>query len=50
MESTLEKTDSIINVIRHNIIRVSNGVILRIQKIKIKFAVTVTLNACYLFL
>jgi len=43
------KPDGIINVIRCNIIRVSSGLILRIQKIKTKLEVIVTLNACHLF-
>ena len=43
-------TMGIICVIMHNIIRVSNGLFLRIQKIKIKLAVIFTLNACHLFL
>jgi hypothetical protein len=49
MESTWGKPDSIINVMKHNI-RVSNGLILRIQRIKIKLAVIVTLNAYPLIL
>jgi hypothetical protein len=44
------KPDGIINVIKHNIIRISNGLILRIQKIKTRLAVIVSLNACHLFL
>ena len=44
MESTLGKLDGTINVIRRNIIRVSNGLILRILRMKIKLVVFVTLK------